>query len=459
MPLHVARGRPLEGLFPTDVGPSWPRPSAALAMVAMGVAFVAPVMRQVGASALETIWAEDGRVFLQSALLQGPVEAVSSLYAGYLHLVPRLVAEVAALLPLGQVSEAITLAANGVAALCALAVFVATRPFLRSSGVRALLAVSLVLVPTAGVEVLNNVANVQWYLLVASFWLLLWRPPSILGAVGASVLLVATALSAPLSVLLVPLALGRLVVTPRGRSAVPAWLFGIAVVLQLMAASSSLSQPGSFGGAPGTMLLAYAQRVAAAAFLGQRIGGTLWARIGWPLPLVATVVLAAMLILGLTVGARQTRGLLFVTAAYSLGFFLATTFLRGNAEGLLWPQNASHANGGRYTVVPLLLIYGMVAAFLEGLRLRGRQGLLRSVQVMVLVVAAVAVLGDFRLRNGRSGGPLWEEALEGARPACPTHLDRTVPVAITPPGWTVDVPCHELEAGMSRAGPSGGSRR
>lgn len=416
-------------------------------MLVMVVAFAGPVLRQTGASALETIWAEDGRVFLQSALLDGLVAAVSSLYAGYLHLVPRVVAEVAALLPLGQASEVITLAANGVAALCALAVFVATRPQLRSPGVRALLAVSLVLVPTAGVEVLNNIANVQWYLLVASFWLLLWRPPSTSGTVGESVLLVATALSAPLSVLLVPLALGRLAATPRGRAAVPVWLFGFALVLQLVAASSSLSQPGSFRAAPVAMLLAYAQRVSAVAFLGQRIGGALWVRTGWLWPLVTTAVLVAVLILGTSVGAQRTRGLLLATAAYSLGFFFATTVLRGNAEGLLWPENAAHANGGRYTVVPLLLIYGMVAAFLDGLPLRGRQGLWRALQVMLLVLAAIAVLADFRLPNGRSGGPLWEEALAGARPACPTDRNGTVPVAITPPGWTVEVPCHELDPG------------
>ncbi|MDQ4129419.1 MAG: hypothetical protein M3133_00255, partial [Actinomycetota bacterium] len=198
---------------------------------------------------------------------------------------PRLASEVAALLPLGLASEVITLAANGIAALCALAVFVATRPHLRSPVIRALLAVSLVLVPTAGVEVLNNLANVQWYLLTASFWLLLWRPHSRVGNLGASLLLVATALSAPLSVLLVPLALARLTVAPRGRTALPVWLFGGAVAVQFAAASSSLTDPGSFGGAPASMLQAYAQRVIAVTLVGQRVGGALWVRQGWLWPL------------------------------------------------------------------------------------------------------------------------------------------------------------------------------
>ncbi len=241
-------GRRLQALFPPDVAPNWSPGAIALAVSVVVVAGVTPVLRQVGASALETIWAEDGRVFLQSALSQGPLAAFSGTYAGYLHVVPRVAAEAAALLPLGLASEVITLAANGIAALCAFAVFVATRPHLRSPVLRALLAVSLVLLPTAGVEVLNNLANVQWYLLTASFWLLLWRPHSRVGNLGASLLLVATALSAPLSVLLVPLALARLTVAPRGRTALPVWLFAGAVAVQFAAASSSLTEPGSSAG-------------------------------------------------------------------------------------------------------------------------------------------------------------------------------------------------------------------
>ncbi|MDP8929929.1 MAG: hypothetical protein M3O70_15515 [Actinomycetota bacterium] len=446
-PVVSVEQRPLGGLFPPDVKPSWPRGSLTLAVLVTAGGFVVPVLRQVGASALETIWAEDGRVFLQSALSQGPLAAVSSIYAGYLHLVPRLVAEVAALLPLEQASEVITVAANGIAALCALAVFVATRPHLRSRWIRALLAVSLVLVPTSGVEVLNNVANVQWYLLIASFWLLLWRPPTALGTLGASLLLVATALSAPLSLLLAPLALARLAVTPRDRTAVPLWLFGSALAVQLVAASSSLSQAGP-PVRPATMLLAYVQRVGAVAFLGQRIGGMLWVGTGWLWPLVATVGLAAVFVLGLTAGSRRTRGLVFVAGAYSLGFFLATTALRHNAEGMMWPQNVSHALGGRYTVVPLLLLYAMVAAFFDGRPRRAGDGMWRGLAGAVMLVFAVNVWVDFRTLNGRSGGPLWEEALVGARSACSAEADATVSVPITPPGWVVEVSCHELDAGV-----------
>lgn len=438
--------RALQGLFPPDTRPYWAPAPLALAVIVAAAGFVVPVLRQVGASALETLWAEDGQVFLQSALSEAPTASIAGTYAGYLHLVPRLVAELGALLPLGQASEVFTVAANGVAAICALAVFVASRPHLRSLWIRALLAVSLVLVPTSGVEVLNNVANVQWYLLFASFWLLLWRPPTALGTLGASVLLVATALSAPLSLLLAPLALARLIVTPRDRTAVPLWLFGSALVVQLVAASSFSAQAGT-PLRPTTMLLAYAQRVGAVAFLGQRIGGVLWARTGWLWPSVAAIGLVAVFILGLTLGVRRTRGLVCVSGAYSLGFFVATTALRDNAEGMMWHQGFSHALGGRYTVVPLLLLYAMVAALFDGRPGRAHDGVWRGLGGAVIMVFAVAVWVDFRTLNGRSGGPLWEEALVAAQATCPADASASVP--ITPPGWAVQVPCHEFDPGVS----------
>lgn len=435
---------PFEGLFPAAATPRWTSRSVMLAAVVAMVSFVVPALRQVGASALETIWAEDGSIFLQSALWESTAASVSSIYAGYLHLAPRLVAEIAALLPLAQASEAITLATNGIVALCALAVFVAARPHLRSPWIRALLAVSLALVPTAAFEALNNAANVQWYLLVASFWLLLWRPQTTLGTVSASLLLVATALSAPLSVLLAPLALARLVVAYRDRTAVPVWLFGIALAVQLVTAFTSRFESASFDGDVATMLLAYAQRVGAVAFLSQRVGGMLWVRVGWLWPLVATVGLAAVFILGVTVGTRRTRGLVFLTGIYSLGFFLATTALRDNAEGLIWPQSAYHAGGGRYTVVPVLLLYAMVAAFLDGRPRWVPDRVWLSLEVTAMLAAAVTLTGDFRLVNERSGGPLWEDALDGARALCAAEADETVSVPITPRGWVVDVSCQEL---------------
>ncbi len=192
------------------------------------------------------------------------------------------------------------------------------------------------------------------------------------------------------------------------------------------------------------MLLAYAQRVGAVAFLGQRIGGMLWVRTGWLWPLVATVLLAAVFILGLTLGERRTRGLVGLSGAYSLGFFVATTALRHNAEGMMWHHSLSHALGGRYTVVPLLLLYAMVAALFDGRPRWGRDKVWQGLGVAVMTAFAVTVGIDFRTLNGRSGGPLWEEALVGARATCPGEADATASVPITPPGWVVEVPCHEF---------------
>ncbi len=443
--------RSWRALFPPDEPPLRPAREWALAGLVVIVSLILPFPRQAGTAVLDTVWAEDGRVFLQEALALGPGEALARSYAGYLHLGPRLAAELATLFPIEAASELLVLAADAMTALSALAVFMASRAHLRSPWTRTLLALAVPLSPSAGVEVLNSIANAQWPLLFASFWLLLWRPPTIAGTIGSSLLLVVSALSAGLGILLLPLAVLRLLAT-RGRDQLPAWLFCSAMAVQFVSANTPVPPSADAS----TVLAAFAQRVGIAALAGHRVGGTLWVRYGLWCVAAAGVLLTLVVAVGVAFRSPRTRWLVLVCAGYAFVFFVASTVLRGVASGLVWPRGGWHGAGARYTYVPTLLVYSLLAAVFDARGTRvaslGRwpdrlpRLLLVGARVATLSVLLVATLADFRLWNVRTQGPRWSGTAREARAAC-ARDDGEVTLPIVPHNWTVTIPCREVGFG------------
>ncbi len=68
------------------------------------------------------------------------------------------------------------------AAVSGLAVWVASAGHIRSPYLRLALAAATVLAPVSGLESTDSGSYASWYLLFASFWLLLWRPRTDWGA-------------------------------------------------------------------------------------------------------------------------------------------------------------------------------------------------------------------------------------------------------------------------------------
>ena len=90
----------LDGLFPMSPAAPFRRRSTFIAAAAVVIGTVAQVVRLPGDTAYNTIWAEDASVFLNQALNKGILRAFTIPYSGYLHVVPRLFAALAAVLPL-----------------------------------------------------------------------------------------------------------------------------------------------------------------------------------------------------------------------------------------------------------------------------------------------------------------------------------------------------------------------
>ena len=155
-----------------------------------------------------TVWAEDGALFLQEYLDQGP--ALLAPYSGYLHLLPRLiVAFVAPLFGLEAYAIAITVACSIVLGLIAALTFYCASELTASVAVRLGWASIPVLVAPGALETLGNVANLHWYLLWLAPWVLMKSPP----ALGQQILLGTASLIIALSeiqaVLFLPLVLWR----------------------------------------------------------------------------------------------------------------------------------------------------------------------------------------------------------------------------------------------------------
>ena len=94
-------GRYAADLFDARAGVGRPvgRRPWMVGVLAVVAGTVVSLLRQGGAGALDTVWAEDRQIFLSQAHELGPVPALATSYAGYFHEMPRLTAALAAALP------------------------------------------------------------------------------------------------------------------------------------------------------------------------------------------------------------------------------------------------------------------------------------------------------------------------------------------------------------------------
>src|SRR6202021_4096934 len=165
--------------------------------------------------AWDSIYAEDLSIFLVQAL-QHPWHLLVPA-AGYLQLVTRLIAQFAAYLPLRDAAAGFAISGALVTTGCALFIFHASAGHVRSAVLRFVLALAVVLLPVAQLEIADSTVNSPWYLLFALFWAVLWRPRTRAGMAGAAAVGFLTAATTTMSVIVAPLLLARVIALPRLR--------------------------------------------------------------------------------------------------------------------------------------------------------------------------------------------------------------------------------------------------
>jgi hypothetical protein len=417
---------------------------ALLVAALLTLAIVGQLLRPGTTASLNSIWAEDGLVFLQPVLTQSFASTIFTPYAEYLVVVPRLIAELAVLAPLHLVPAAISVLSATVVALGGLAVWHASAGHIASPVLRGALAALAVLVPVAGLEAVDSASYVSWYMLFAAFWLLLWRPLTMRGAVLGGLFLLGTALSNPGVWLFLPLAALRALAIRDRRDAtlVSAYAIGATIQIPVVALHDDQAANPTW---TSDIWTAYLQRVVDGGLFGEELGGLAWENFGWEFlaPLLAVAALA--LLAGLWRADVRARCVAAIAIPASLAMFAITAYQREVGSALMWPPDAFSGISGRYTIVPALLLISAAFVLLDSaLRDRGRAR--RGAIWATAALALVAIATSFSVREiAVRGTPPWDDALREAAVPCRSEDLAGVPVPTSPPGFGVLVPCDRVE--------------
>jgi hypothetical protein len=380
---------------------------AAIQVAAVAAGTAVMLLRFAGSPPWHIVYAEDLGVYLPEALAH-PWQLLQS-YGGYLQLVPRLIAQIVSMLPIRDAAAGFAVAGALVASACGLFAYHACAGHVSSRWLRALVGLSVVLLPVAQLEIADNGVNTPWYLLVALFWALVWRPRTRGGAWTAAIVAFLAAASSSLALVFAPLVAARAIVLPwrsRDHAVTAGWAVGSLLQVGVIFVSH-LSRSGALAKAP-----RYYGRDVLLPVFGWHLAWDLRSALG----LTGAVLLVAgvlALLLGLAMVTQTTRCRVFIVTAVLTGlvFTLVSTVLGWGAPDK--PVTRIAESGSRYSTLPILLFDAalIVAADAALLRWRPRPQAIAAV-VAVTAILAVGWVWDFRYQVGRTNAPAWSQTAD-----------------------------------------------
>ena len=439
----------------------------AVSLALFGTLCAAVAWFRLPAVARDTLWAEDGRTFLQAAADHGLADTVLTPYAGYLHVVPRIIAGVVVTLPIAWWALAMTAASCLVAGGVAVVVFVCARDVVPWLPARILVASLTVLAPLAPREVLGNTANLHSLLLWAMLWMLLYRPRTRLGAVALGGVGLLAGLTEIQGLLLVPL----LLCAPRGRRR---WIVRGGILLGLAAqlfVTVLWPRPpsGHLPVPPLSVAYGYLINVVMPIVVPQAAIGPV---LSWAGPAVAVAILFCLtppVVFALARGSRLQRVAVAAFVAGSAVFFTVDIVTNPNSfydYASFTPSQLLHAWLTRYGVVPSMMLIALVpiAASVVAERRRlapasdavgpdhpggrtpdGRRRLARLAGVASCTLIALLLLAQFGPQlTRRSGGPQWQPQIAAAAEGCESASPSSRVVLRETIGWHVVLSCASI---------------
>ena len=414
--------------------------AAAIALAATLVAWLRldPVTRH-------TIWAEDGSVFLTQASHAGLFETVLLPYAGYLHVVPRLITEVTTMFaPIMRYAVVMNGLACAVAGGVAGLVYVCSRDVVDSRLLRVGLAAITVLVPSLPREVLGNLANLHWFFLWLAPWLLLYKPRTRTGSVLLGVVALAGALTEIQMALFLPLALWGW----RERRGWPVRLGLLAGIAAQLATLTHAPRPIP-SGTPleaGTVATGYLVNAVMTLWSGSASAIThLITATGWSVPVIAAMASVAAVLMVVRRGTPVQRRAAVAFPIASIIIWTAAWVV--NHPPYLYdrpgPDSAAFAIP-RYAPVPsMFVLAGLLLALAT---ISWRRWWTRIAIAALGVPLAVAAVTTFAGQpTERSQGPVWFAQVAAARESCRVHPDTEPDFLVAPNGWLARTPCALVE--------------
>ena len=142
------------------------------------------------------VWAEDGAVFLADAYRTDLLTGAFKPYNGYALFQPRVMAELISWAPLTWQGQLLSVTAALCQAGVALLAFHVVRAHARTQ-VPPLLVAAVVAAVPVGIEVVDNLANSQWFLLAGAVLAVFWSPARWPGQVASAVVVFVAATSCP----------------------------------------------------------------------------------------------------------------------------------------------------------------------------------------------------------------------------------------------------------------------
>jgi hypothetical protein len=418
--------------------------------VVIGLAAAVIAWERIPAIARDTFWAEDGRTFIQAAIQTGPVASLFHPYAGYLHLIPRLLASfTVTFVPVPQWAQSMTMLSCVVAGVVAGVVYACSADIVRWRPARISLAMLTVLTPLAAREVLGNAANLHSLLLWMAFWILLSRPRRFGGAAILSVLIALAALTEIQLVFLLP----ALIYRWRDRARwMPRAAFAVAILAQAL--TTLVAPRGSSHAAlvdPASIAYGYLINAVMPSWMpAQGIGVVLLSWGPWLAIFLFAICVAAAAVT-FRWGSPAQRGVAVAMLGLSILIWVASVtidpapfynYAHVNPSGLARPWLS------RYGVVPGMLLLAEVVLGLAVARSRvgsGSTSRRRFMQPALLAALAVSLAAlSLPGVTRRSAGPTWEPQVAAASEACEAHPVGAVTLRETL-GWTVTVPCMLLD--------------
>jgi hypothetical protein len=407
-PLSENPQPPTENTEPGEKAPARRRWLIAVGYVVAICAGAALMLaRYVGTAPWRSIYAEDLPVYLVEALAH-PWHSMFTAYAGYLQLVPRVIGQFVSIMPLRDAAVGFAVSGALIAAACALFIFRACAGHVRSPVMRALVALSVLLLPVALIQIADSGVNTPWYLEMALFWALLWRPRGKAGAATAALIGFAAVSSNITATVFVVLVLARIIALPRVREhAVTAgWLAGCLLQLPyfLQSGSSSNSRLQKLA-TPGQSVSFFGHDVVLPAF-GWHASWVVrhWWDRNYALLLVGgllVIIVACILV----TGSRRVRvftvtslvfGFLFTVFAATIEWWVTINGVTPDAEP-----------GARYTCLPILLItWVLVVAVDAALMTRGMPVAVLAA-VGLTAVLCIGWIPDFRYTAPRNQAGPW----------------------------------------------------
>jgi hypothetical protein len=470
----------------TASGPiGWRKITVAVVLVVAGA--VVSLARTGGAGALNTIWIEDAKVFLNQALNEPVLKTITTQYNGYYNMVPRAATAIAVLFPLRWAPAVMSSFAALEYASFGLIAYIASGPHLRSRWLRLLIAIPACVIPLGYTQANNDLATVQFVALYGTFWLLLWLPGTRAGRVVSPVIMLGVTLTSILPLVFAPLALARLFVD-RSKSTIALFTcYGFGLVVQESVSLRGLSNRSpNYYTSPLWVIKMYVSRAVPRSIFGEKaLGGPGTDFSGNPVPLhIASHAEHLALISGawIVVVAIVLIALARVTdpnwpLAITAGLFSVLVFLSEIVDNLTIVQP-------RYVIAPALLLYAAIVAMLRprgvmqaaasadsesvqpareaqaaepagsaqpagsgapGRRAGARPALTWFPVAVFAILLAVAVAFNYRVTtNSRSISPAWSGVVAKAAASCQKPGVTSYHFAYQ--WWYVQIPCSRVSS-------------